>query len=142
MKSKYTSIFFAGLFICLLSACMKDTNDSGPVSVLGRWTIVSDSTFSGVGFNNHPVDYKGQPGDYFDFRTDGSLDTKEGTTINTLHYQLTGKDSVVISSFGVTLNGVPETCHITTLTAHSLVITAPEIFTPGGIFGRKVTLSK
>ena len=142
MKSKYALIIFAGLLLCLLSACIKGGSDSNNTSISGKWNIVSDSTFNGVGLGNHPVNYAGQPGDYFDFRTDGKVYTKEGTVLDTLSFNQTTYSEIVISSFGLTANGVPETSEITTLSAHSLVIVAPKVFTPGGIFGRKVSLSR
>jgi hypothetical protein len=52
-------------------------------TVLTKWSIVDDSAFSGVGLNNHPVNYTGQKGDYFDFRADGNLYIKEGSTLDT-----------------------------------------------------------
>ncbi|HEY4322773.1 MAG TPA: hypothetical protein VGN20_02275 [Mucilaginibacter sp.] len=140
MKIKRTLIIIAGLTLGLY-ACKKDGSNLNPSSLVGKWNVVSDSTFVGVGVNNHPVDYHGQPGDYFDFRTDGHVYTKEGTAFDTLSYSIVSNTGIIIQSFGLTVNGVPETSNVT-LTANNAVIDAPTFFTPGGAFGRKVTLSR
>ena len=88
------------------------------------------------------MDYAGQAGDYFNISANGHIYTKEGAVLDTLSYSNVSDTTIIISPFGITLNGVPETSHIITFTAHSLVIQAPEIATPGGIFGRKVSLSR
>jgi hypothetical protein len=141
MKVTYSLITIATLIICLY-ACKKDGNNTNTSSIIGKWSVVSDSTFSGVGSGNHAANYNGQAGDYFDFRTDGNVYTKEGTVLDTLSYKLVSNTAVIIASFGLTLNGVPETSQIKTLTSHNLIIDAPVIIIPGGEFGRKVSLSK
>jgi hypothetical protein len=139
MKINYSLLIISGLLLSLY-ACKKDNYVPG--SITGRWVVVSDSTFVGVGINNHPVDYRGQPGDYFDFRTDGKVYTKEGAALDTMAYDLVSDTSIIIGSFGITLNGVPETSHITIFTADRLIIRAPVIATPGGVFGRTISLSR
>jgi hypothetical protein len=141
MKAPYSLITIATLIICLY-ACKKDGNNINSSSIVGKWSIVSDSTFAGVGSSNHPVNYAGAPGDYFDFRTDGNVYTKEGAVLDTLSYKLVSNTTIIIASFGVTLNGVPETSSIKVLTSHNLTIDAPVLLTPGGEFGRKVSLSR
>ena len=139
MKINYSLLIISGLLLSLC-ACKKDNN--APGSITGRWSVISDSTFVGVGINNHPVAYHGQPGDYFDFRTDGKVYTKEGAALDTMAYDLVSDTSIIISAFGITLNGVPETSHIKIFTADRLIIKAPVIATPGGIFGRTISLSR
>lgn len=111
-------------------------------SLIGKWNLVTDSTFVGVGIDNHPVSYSGQAGDYFDFRSDGKLYIKEGIKMDTSTYKLTSNTMILIPSFGATVNGVLKTSNITNLTAHHATITAPILTTPGGLFGRKVDLSR
>jgi hypothetical protein len=132
-------MIIAGLMLSLY-ACKKDGNNFNPSSIVGKWSVVSDSTFIGVGVNNHPVDYRGQPGDYFDFRTDGHVYTKEGTVLDTLSYSSV-PTGIVVQSFGITLNQVPEISNVM-FTANTAIIDAPILLTPGGEFGRKVTLSR
>ena len=122
-----------------LPACKKDSHNP---SITGNWNIVSDSTYTGIGTGNHPIAYAGKPGDYFNFQANGIIYTKEGTALDTLTYKLISNTQIVISPFGITLNGVPETSNIIAFTDNYLVIKAPEVFTPGGIFGRKISLSR
>jgi len=139
MKTKYLLIFISASTLCWY-ACKKDGNSTS--SITGKWSVVSDSTFVGVGAGNHPVDYAGQAGDYFDFRTDGNIYTKEGTVLDTLNYKLVSDNTLIIESFGATFNGVPATSTIKTRTANSLVIVSPRVFTPGGATGRTVHLKR
>ncbi|WP_259071157.1 hypothetical protein HDF24_23925 [Mucilaginibacter sp. X4EP1] len=140
MKAKYRWVFIIGTLLSLY-ACTKGSN-SGPGSIVGNWNIVSDSTYSGVGYLNHPVDYAGQPGDYFNITAKGIIYTKEGQQLDTLSYHLVADTDIVITSFGVIANGVPQVSSIKTLTSTSLVIASPLFLSPGGIFGRKITLSR
>lgn len=139
MRTSPLLVIAASLALCLYG-CKKD--NTNPSSIAGKWNIVSDSTFTGVGIGNHAVNYSGHPGDYFNFSINGTLYTKEGTILDTLTYRNVSDTAIIISSFGVIVNGVPETSRITTFTAHNLVINAPRINTPGGSFGRKITLSR
>jgi hypothetical protein len=154
MKLRLVTLSFLA---CLLNftACTK-SGKSSENEQLGadQWILVSDSTYQGVGYSNHPVDYAGQPGDYFSFTTDGHVYTREGEVLDTLAYTLVSPTGIIISDFGLILNGVPDTCTITGLGSNSLtantgnfldqtiVIESPFFLTPGGEFWRKVTLSR
>jgi hypothetical protein len=156
MKTKY-SLMIIGLMLCV-AACKKDINGSlsqvtdknnknslsglGQPSLVEKWNIVTDSTYAGAGISNHPVDYIGQPGDYFDIRTDGHIYTKEGAVLDTLSYTLVSDTTIIIQPFGLGVNGVPPTSHITNLTSNSVNIASVEFATPGGLFGRRVSLSR
>ena len=141
-RMKKALIIIGCSLLACLYACKKYSSSTDASTVTGKWNVVSDSTYAGVGLNNHPVDYQGKPGDYFDFRTSGTLYTKEGTVLDTLSYHLLSDTAMIIQSFGIVGNGIPETSHITIFTAHQLVIKAPTVFTPGGIFGRTTALSR
>ena len=133
-----------GLITFFLISCKKSSlsaNDTQAI-ILKKWNLLNDSTFIGVGLNNHPVNYTGQPGDYFDFKTDGYLYIKEGQLLDTLSYTLTSDTTILIASFGIIFNSVPEIVHITNLGTHRVTINTPFILTPGGIFGRKVNLTR
>lgn len=130
---------FVIILIALLISCKKDTVSN---ALVGKWNVLSDSTFEGVAQNNHALDYTGEPGDYFDFRTDGKVYIKESSQLDTLSYTVISSSAVIIQSFGLIANGVPETSDITYPTNNSVTITAPVELTPGGEFGRKVMLSK
>lgn len=149
---KQIIIFSAIIFIVyFLASCEKksqpinDTNQSVKGTndtILAEWNIVYDSTYSGVGIGNHAVNYFGQIGDYFDFINDSVIYTKEGSVLDTLKYKQITNNTITISSFGIIANGVPEISQISDSTAISMIITAPIVITPGGLFGRKVGLSK
>lgn len=136
--------------ILYLSACTKTADSiSQPESgdITGKWNLVSDSTFKGVGSSNHPVDYTGVAGDYFNFLSNGHAYSKEGPVLDTLMYTLVSDNSIIISGFGVILNGVQDTSVITGLTtivgsAQTITIASSLALTPGGEFWRKVTLSR
>jgi len=132
-----------------LTACTKtkgSSNGSGLTSITGKWSLETDSTFVGVGTGNHEVDYTGEPGDYFDFNTNGTVYTKEGDVLDTLTYRLLSDSTIIISDFGFS----GDTCTVKSLTVSNgegytgqfIYITSPFFPTPGGTFGRKVTLSR
>jgi hypothetical protein len=143
---KYPLLVSAVLLFCL-SSCEK--NYPSPCcganipdgSIFAKWNLVSDSTFAGAGLSNHPVIYDGKSGDYFDVRVNGIIYTKEGPVLDTLTYNLVSDTGMVVTDFGLILNGTPEISRFT-FTAHSMIIKAPTLLTPGGEFGRKVTLSR
>jgi len=146
MKSKKYKLIIIGCLL-LFAACKKPATppccgaNPPDVSIFHHWNIVSDSTYTGVGINNHAVAYAGQPGDYFNVTANGVIYTKEGAVMDTLTYQLVTDSTMIVSSFGVTLNGVPATSHFL-FTSNTMNISAPVVATPGGLFGRKITLSR
>jgi hypothetical protein len=145
-------------FLLSFTACSKSGRSSlsteNQLLGAGDWNLVTDSTFEGVAQNNHPVDYTGQPGDYFKFTTDGHVYTREGEVLDTLTYQMVSDSTIIISGFAFTVNGVSPTDTIKGLGSNSLtantgnfmdqtiVIESPWFPTPGGLFWRKVTLSR
>jgi hypothetical protein len=94
-----------------------------------------------VGVSNHLVVYDGQPGDYFDFRVDGNVYTKEGAVLDTLSYTVKPGNQIVISKFGIIANDTPTVSKFS-LTARTANIVTPRIITPGGQFGRVVDLTR
>ncbi len=133
-------IVTAALMLASFISCNKKSDTSS--SINGEWNLITDSVFVGVAQFNHLVVITGQAGDYFDFRTDGKLYTKEGSTYDTSAYHIITDTTLIINSFGLILNGVYDTCHIFNLTAHSAIVHSPVIVTPGGEFGRTVYLSR
>lgn len=127
-----------------LFSCSKDAHvGSQTAAVLeGRWNVVTDSTFQGIGAYNRPINYAGNPGDYFDFRSNGYLYTNENGVMDTLQYQFTSDSALVIGSFGLIFNGIAEETKIIGLTPHTVTLTAPVQLTPAGEFGRIVHLSR
>jgi hypothetical protein len=132
----------SSLLVCL-NSCKKDNNVGNiPPSVIGKWNIVSDSTYVGVGAGNHPVNYKGQTGDYFDVRTDSYIYTKEGTVLDTLSYHINSDSTIVIQSFGATVNGVAPISHIANIGLYGVSIASPKLLSPGGVYWHKIVLSR
>jgi len=117
-----------------LCSCKKD---SGQPTIIGKWNIVSDSTYVGAGLSNVPFDYAGHPGDYYDFNSDGFVYINEAAVLDTSAYRLISSSQIVINSFE---NGI--TSNIKTFTIHNLIIESPMLPTPGGIFWKKITLSR
>jgi hypothetical protein len=155
MKLPLATLAFLA-FLLSFTACSKSAKSSlsstGDEQLgAGDWNVVTDSTYEGVAQNNHPVDYTGQLGDYFSFTTDGHLYTREGGVPDTLTYKMVSDSTIIISDFAYTANGVSPTDTIKGLGANSLttvttgdtiVIESPWFGTPGGLFWRKVTLSR
>lgn len=135
-----TLILFIGLF---LISCSKNTGTSDTSSlILGKWNVTTDLTLTGIGMMNHTAIYTGQSGDYFDFRADSSVYTKEGSVYDTLKYNIVSNSTIIIAKFGLVMNGIPQTCQITNLTLHNATITAANVITPAGEFGRTLELSR
>jgi hypothetical protein len=139
---KSSIILFCSTLIVLMYSCNKNADTINKAAVIGNWNIVSDSTYTGVGSTNQPANYAGKPGDYFNINANGVIYTKEGSTLDTLSYHFVGDTAIVVSSFGATLNGVAPVSHVTTIGSTGLVITSTKFLTPGGVFWRKITLSK
>jgi hypothetical protein len=132
-------------------ACKKESNKiihptpgnkTNQLSIIGKWNIVVDSTTVGVGINNYFKEYKGQAGDYFDFRTDGFVYSKEGAVLDKLNYNLVSDTSIVINSFILWDGSIPPKIHIRDFTDHSVTIYIPWLVSPGGAFGRELRLSR
>ena len=113
------------------------TSNITPGSVVaGIWNVVTDTTFAGVGLTNHLVNYSGQPGDYFDFRADGHVYTKEGAALDTFSYHLLADTGIYIGPAAVV------NFRYLTFNAHTLVAATGLFPSPGGMFGRKVSLNR
>ena len=135
MKSSLNSLFVIIVFFFFLSSCKK----IGPGSIIGKWSIQKDLTYVGVGSNNHSVTYSGQPDDYFNFTSDGRLYCRENSVLDTLSYTVSS-GSVMIPNFGY--GGGVGKGKIQSSSTHSLIISSANIITPGGVFGRTVSLKR
>lgn len=128
--------------IFLVFSCKKNnssTNDTA--TIIAKWNIVSDSTYEGI-VNNHPVNYAGVPGDYFDIKSDGNIYTKEGSKFDKLPYHLTSDSAIDITYYWMTQYQATKTYYISNLTIHTVTLLDSFIATPTGIFGRKLTLRR
>ncbi len=118
-----------------LTSCKKESADNN-ATILGKWNVVTDSTYSGTAFHENKIYYAGKPNDCFDFRNDGKLYSKEGTTLDTATYQLTSDTTILIDSIGFPAG------RIKNLTAHHANINFFSGLTPFGFWWRRVSLSR
>jgi hypothetical protein len=135
MKSLLNLLYVFVVFFIFFSSCKKVE----PESIIGKWNIQRDSTYAGIGSNNHSVIYSAQPGDYFNFASDGHIYSRENSMLDTLSYTLSS-GSVMISNFGY--EGGVGTGKIKSSSTHSLIISAGNLITPGGVFRRTVSLKR
>jgi hypothetical protein len=134
MKPFLILLFIAGLFMFGLS-CTK-SNDM-PKSIVGKWNIKIDSFYVGAGLSNHGVTYVGQSNDYFNFSSDGHVYIKENSVLDTLTYTLSS-NSILVKNFG-SGDGKGE---FQSLSTENMIIRSAYFYTPGGIFGRTVSLTR
>jgi hypothetical protein len=140
---KYVILFGVIAVVFSLASCKKNVSpEEDNASIIGKWNIVTDSSHVGIGANNHLVVYTGKEGDYFNFSSNGKLYIKENIMLDTLQYNLTSDTTMTIDSFLDDSNGTSQTCTITNPAPHNTVISTAISYTPGGTFGRKVTLDK
>jgi hypothetical protein len=135
MKPFLILLFMAiGLFMLALS-CTK--NNDVPKSIVGKWNIKIDSFYVGAGLSNHGVTYVGQSNDYFNFSSDGHVYIKENSVLDTLTYTLSS-NSILVKNFG-SGDGKGE---FQSLSTENMIIRSAYFYTPGGIFGRTVSLTR
>ena len=143
MQTLVKSIAAAALGV-LVVCCNKNTPHGNYTAGLlpGKWNVVSDEGFTGIGQNNQPVYYTGQPGDYFDFKENGRLYIKESARTDTAAYLLTSDTTIQITGVGLVLNGVQAVSVIENLSSHTVTLRAATVLTPGGAFGRTIKLAR
>jgi hypothetical protein len=137
MKYSFSACIFC--FAVTLVSCSKNDGIDSSTYISGRWNIVADSTYDGLGIANQLIFYKGQSGDYCDFNTHGSVDIKEGVNLNTSHYQVISNSSIFIDDFYGSPN---DTAYIESLSTNDILISTHLLYTPGGIFGRTLHLTR
>ena len=148
MKLPGLAPFLPAFIIMVVISCGKGmgseyNNVAGDSAALsGKWQILLDTQYVGAGAGNHLSVYHGKAGDYFDFGSGGKLAVSEAGVQNTLTYAVYPNSKIIISSFGITLNGIPDTSTISELTPHTISIGSHFFPTPGGTFGRKVMLTR
>jgi len=124
--------YTAGLIILALfgAQCGKSSGD-GQVSIQKKWTLVSDSTYSSIGIVSHQDGRAGTLTDYWDFRKDGQVYMKEGTSLDTMSYTLNTPATITITDFIWAFGLQSAVCTIKDLTAHGVVIRSKETIPPG-----------
>jgi hypothetical protein len=145
VMKRFTMAGVAVLLVFFALSCTKQRAGTSERTgnLADTWNIVVDSSYQGAGASNHLVTYEGVAGDYFEFTDNGNVYTKEGPVFDTLTYTvLADSVHIIISGFGAIFNGVQDTSVISDHSATSMTITSFEFLTPGGIFWRKVVLSR
>lgn len=123
-----------GLFMFGLS-CTK--NNNMPKSIVGKWNIKIDSFYVGAGLSNHGVAYVGRSNDYFNFSSDGRVYINENSVLDTLTYTLSS-NSILVENFG-SGDGKGK---LQSSATQNMIIRSAYFYTPGGIFGRTVSLTR
>lgn len=115
-----------------------------PKTLVAKWSLVKDSIYDSMG--NFPAPrtsgYNGVEGDYVDFRADGKCYTKEGNTYDTLAYQVTASNQVIIQKFGLCVNGNYEPNTMTQVSDNIAMIQTQWLPTPDGFYMRCLFLKK
>jgi hypothetical protein len=124
---KYVLYALGIVMLAALGIGCGKSNGDGQVSIQKKWSLVSDSSYGGVGNTYYRTAHPVTISDYWDFRKDGHVYVKEGTSLDTMTYTLNSSTSITISKFGW---GGAST--IRTLTATRTVIQSPIVIPPGG----------
>lgn len=112
-----------------------------PSSLIGKWSINVDSLAYGIGPVQKTKTYIGVAGDYYDFRTDNKLYTREGAQLDTFNYKVISKNKLEITA--LVPNAIPQDLFIEDLTSSNANITITEtLLNPGGNDVRWVSLVK
>jgi hypothetical protein len=156
MKNVVPSIFVLVIALALFSCGKGSTNDNGPTSIVGNWSIVSDSSYTtGIGAYGPPSGnkYIGTAADHYDFTSDGGLTIHEGTIMTGTASYTVGPDTItklkkvnikfsnLTYDGGTTLTNASKSFDISSLTNNSMVLTS-SLLSPGGAFYETVVLKK
>ena len=128
-------LFFGVIF----NACRK----SGAITIVGKWSVVSDSTIISGGTVSYNI-YHGSIDDYFVFASNGILYTKEGSANDTLNYTLLSNNTIILPGIGFSVNGVTEPSSIS-FTGNNLKIVANSpgnLINPGFHYQRIINLKR
>lgn len=144
---KYSLITFVCFMILAFVSCKK--GDDGPVSIVGNWSLVSDSTYINFGVGNFDTTYyhvyKGLSADHFNFTENGKLYVQDGDLTDTANYTITGQKLSLVYTYysagGVTITGNVGGYTISGLTYRSLILTS-DLLTPEGPIDETITLKR
>jgi hypothetical protein len=85
------------LLPALLAIIAFSCKKSSTHSIVGNWSIIDDSTkfvASSSAYSSYHSDYIGQPGDYYNFSTNGMMYVKEGAARDTMAYAILSNGQV------------------------------------------------
>ena len=144
-KSIHYAVCLAAITLIAIS-CSKTGNTAinfhRDASIMGKWRLVSDSSWQGIGPYVDLSVNAGTTDDYWDFRLDGRVYVQEGSKKDTLTYHVNSGNSITIQHFGWILNGQQSSSTIRVLTAHQAIIESNSLQAPGGVNFRKLLLSR
>lgn len=137
-----------------LYSCGKGS-DNTPVTILGNWSIVSDSTYNtGIGAYGPPSTskYTGTAADHYNFTSGGNLTIHEGDIMaGTATYTITNDTitklkrlNIKFSSLtydGSTVSNASKSFDIKSLDSHNMILYSA-LLSPGGAFYETVILKK
>jgi hypothetical protein len=162
MKRISSIILLAGIAATVVS-CVKQSEPSIPgvtgvtktdtsttvisnTELVGNWNIISDT----ISYMTNTVMYHGTTADHFDFTTYGNLYIKNGfeNQVDTAIYSISTNNKMQWTNYYTSVNGqftrtplAAGSYAITSLAAHSLVLTQNEI-TPQGVRFEVITFQK
>ena len=144
LKPLFTIVITLAIYSC------KKSDVTLQPTIVGKWNLVSDSTYSFLAAGGTPTPtshkYTGTPADYYNFTSTGKVYINNNGRIglDTANYQFTSANMVKIYYQFPTyqqpyvINGV---FTITTLTAHSLIMSSTGL-TPEGSVSTFLTISR
>jgi hypothetical protein len=135
-------ILLTGLSVSVITCKENSVQPAIAATLIAKWGILNDSTYSCVGPFCNTQNYKGVAEDYFDFRADGFVYIKEGSSLDTLSYKIYSDTTITITSFGWVFNGKSTMSYIRKLTAQTVTIYAPNVINPGGFYDRTLNLRR
>jgi hypothetical protein len=126
MKNLVTAVLLLFGAVTVFS-CKKTHQTPAPVTFMGRWSVVSDSTYLVyTGYTPNIEFYTGTSADFYNFEPNGKLSMHEQNfTTDTADYVLSSANKIAIGYYGKSnsSSAVNSNYTITTLTAHKMVLT-------------------
>jgi hypothetical protein len=138
----FVAIILAGFLFLWICSCSKGSSISSGL-ITGGWRVVTDSAYEGVGSGNHQVVYIGHLGDSYFFDGNGLLYTNVNAVRDTFTYTIISSTGIILNPLSNVRQGYSDTLSGgLELTPYSLRIIGPYLASPGGIFGRTITLAR
>ena len=110
------------VLIIIVFSCKKSSNNN---SIIGNWSIIDDSTkfvASSSASSSFHSDYIGQPGDYYNFSSNGMMYVKEGAALDSMAYEILSNGQVRCTpSPGFTQNYTASEVTATTATFNIII---------------------
>ena len=142
MKNPAGVVVFVLIASGLLS-CKKSSGVNSSGNIAGKWMIQKDSVTRAMGPGETGTNYVGTATDYFDFRTDKRLYTREGALLDTFTYTITSDTTLTLGGVGASINLIPLHVFIKSLNATTVRLDIePSLWNPGGNTTRFTILTR